>query len=516
MGVGVAQLCEPTVARSAGSVRPRLEPVTAPTPCCARRRCVGRLELGCDTGSVACPPWPSNQHVRARSGDSYECGACGTTSLRWVGRCPACGEWNTLAAGRRRCGSRAGLGPPGRRGDGGRPPRRGLDDPRAPAPDGVSELDRVMGGGVVGGSVTLLFGPPGIGKSTLLFQVLASVARRGLDVMLASAEESLVQVSGRAVAPRPGARASARPGRPRRRRDRGGGRAHRPALVVVDSLQSISDPELAQPAGSLAQVRACVERLTRLAKSSGVPFLLVGHVTKDGDLAGPRAVEHLVDTVLSFDGDRHHALRVLNAVKHRFGPTGEVGIFEMRDDGLRSVADPGPLMLGDRMAGVPGSMVVPVLQGRRPSAGRGAGTRSGRRWRRVAAARARHRRGEGQPPRGGARLPEHGTACRQRGEFFVAAAGGIAVSEPAVDLAVALALASVITGRPVPADLVAFGELGLAGEVRTVPGAAASIDRGPACRVHPRTRARIVSRRPRRRRSQRGSDPWACGRSRTH
>ena len=141
---------------------------------------------------------------------------------------------------------------------------------------------------------------------------------------------------------------------------------HRPALVVVDSLQSVSDPELAQPAGSLAQVRACVERLTRMAKSSGVPLLLVGHVTKDGDLAGPRAVEHLVDTVLSFDGDRHHALRVLTSVKHRFGPTGEVGIFEMRDDGLRAVPDPGPLMLGDRMAGVPGSVVVPVLQGRRP------------------------------------------------------------------------------------------------------------------------------------------------------
>ena len=141
---------------------------------------------------------------------------------------------------------------------------------------------------------------------------------------------------------------------------------HHPALVVVDSLQSVSDPELGQPAGSLAQVRACVERLTRMAKSNGAPLLLVGHVTKDGDLAGPRAVEHLVDTVLSFDGDRHHALRVLTSVKHRFGPTGEVGIFEMRDDGLRAVPDPGPLLLGDRMPGVPGSVVVPVLQGRRP------------------------------------------------------------------------------------------------------------------------------------------------------
>ena len=328
-----------------------------------------------------------------------------------------------------------------------------------------------MGGGVVGGSVTLLFGPPGIGKSTLLFQVLASVARRGLDVMLASAEESLVQVGGRAarLGPVP-AHLLALEGPDVDAIEEAVERA-RPALVVVDSLQSVSDPELSQPAGSLAQVRACVERLTRLAKSSGVPLLLVGHVTKDGDLAGPRAVEHLVDTVLSFDGDRHHALRVLNAVKHRFGPTGEVGIFEMRDDGLRSVADPGPLMLGDRMAGVPGSTVVPVLQGRRPLLvevqallGPGGAGASRPHVLGIDAARAN--------------LLVAVLACRSTvpvpatGEFFVAAAGGIAVSEPAVDLAVALALASVVTGRPVPADLVAFGELGLAGEVRAVPGAA--------------------------------------------
>jgi len=248
---------------------------------------------------------------------------------------------------------------------------------------------------------------------------------------------------------------------------------HRPALVVVDSLQSVSDPDLAQPAGSLAQVRACVERLTRLAKSSGVPLLLVGHVTKDGDLAGPRAVEHLVDTVLSFDGDRHHALRVLTSVKHRFGPTGEVGIFEMRDDGLRAVPDPGPLMLGDRMAGVPGSVVVPVLQGRRPllvevqallgPGTGGAGVASRPHTLGIDAARAN--------------LLVAVLACRTAvdvpvpAEFFVAAVGGITVSEPAADLAVALAMASVVGQRPVPADLVVFGELGLAGEVRSVPGA---------------------------------------------
>ena len=300
---------------------------------------------------------------RAR-GEGFICATCEATSLRWAGRCPACGEWNTLGpAPARSTGAQARQR---------RRARRALaladvsTDGTHPLPTGVSELDRVMGGGVVAGSVTLLFGPPGIGKSTLLFQVLSSLAATGLDVMLASAEESLAQVRGRAsrigLVPRnllaiEGPDVEAIEAAVER---------HRPALVVVDSLQSVSDPELGQPAGSLAQVRTCVERLTRMAKSTGVPLLLVGHVTKDGDLAGPRAVEHLVDTVLSFDGDRHHALRVLTSVKHRFGPAGEVGIFEMRDDGLRAVPDPGPLLLGDRMAGVPGSVVVPVLQGRRP------------------------------------------------------------------------------------------------------------------------------------------------------
>jgi DNA repair protein RadA/Sms len=340
-----------------------------------------------------------------------------------------------------------------------------------PLPTGVGELDRVLGGGVVAGSVTLLFGPPGIGKSTLLFQVLSSLAAVGSDVLLASAEESLTQVSGRA----------ARLGRvpPRLLALEGhdveaieaATERERPALVVVDSLQSVADPRLPQPAGSVAQVRACVERLTRLAKSSGVPMLVVGHVTKDGDPAGPRAVEHLVDTVLSFDGDRHHALRVLTAVKHRFGPAGEVGIFEMRDDGLRPVPDPGPLMLGDRMPGIPGSVVVPVMQGRRPilvevQALLGPG---------VSGATSRPHALGIDPAR--ANLLRALLACRTAlavppsAEFFVAAVGGISVTEPAADLAVALAMASVVDGSAVPADLVAFGELGLAGEVRTVPDA---------------------------------------------
>lgn len=404
--------------------------------------------------------------ARTRSDVVFSCAACAATSLRWVGRCPSCGEWNTFApaTSRGRGGAAVSCATP--------VPLRDVSTEGArPMPTGVGELDRVLGGGVVAGSVTLLFGPPGIGKSTLLFQVLSSLAASGSDVLLASAEESLTQVGGRA------ARLGQVPAHllalegPDVEAIEAATEAQRPALVVVDSLQSVSDPALAQPAGSLAQVRACVERLTRLAKTTGVPLLVVGHVTKDGDPAGPRAVEHLVDTVLSFDGDRHHALRVLSAVKHRFGPAGEVGIFEMRDDGLRPVPDPGPLMLGDRMPGVPGSVVVPVMQGRRPllvevQALLGPGTGGG--------STRPHALGL-DPAR--ANLLRALLACRTElefpgaSDFFVAAVGGLEVSEPAADLGVALAMASVVRGVAVPPDVVAFGELGLAGEVRTVPEA---------------------------------------------
>jgi DNA repair protein RadA/Sms len=341
-------------------------------------------------------------------------------------------------------------------------------DEARPMPTGVVEVDRVLGGGFASGSVTLVFGPPGVGKSTLLFQVLASVAATGAEVLLASAEESLSQVSGRA------SRIGAVPENllalagPDVAAIEAAIVRHHPALVVVDSIQTVSDDELPGSAGSLAQVRACVDRLTRLAKSTGVPVVLVGHVTKDGDMAGPRAIEHLVDTVLSFDGDRHHSLRVLTAVKHRFGPAGEVGIFEMRDDGLRAVPDPGPMLLGDRMAGIPGSVVVPVLQGRRPllvevqallgpSAG---GTRP--RTLGIDAARVTLLL---------AVLSRRTEVVVGVAEVFVAAVGGISITEPAVDLGVALAVASAAEAKVVPSDLVVFGELGLAGEVRMVPGA---------------------------------------------
>jgi DNA repair protein RadA/Sms len=406
----------------------------------------------------------------ARSTEIYQCTTCGGTALQWVGRCPQCAEWNTLAASPRQAAANTNTAAA--------PQAVALREivggDALPMATGVDEVDRVLGGGFVAGAVTLVFGPPGVGKSTLLFQVLAAVAGRGLEVLLASAEESLAQVSGRAT------RLGAIPDQLMvlAGNDVGAIEAaivrRPPALVVVDSVQTISDPELPGATGSLVQIRDCVDRLTRLAKATGVPIVLVGHVTKDGDLAGPRTIEHMVDTVLSFEGDRHHALRMLTAVKHRFGPTGEVGIFEMRDDGLRAVPDPGQLLLGDRVAGVPGSVVVPVLQGRRPllvevqaligpnAGGGGAGTTARPLTQGVDASRVS--------------LLLAVLGCRADvvnlgGQVFVAAVGGISISEPAVDLAVALAVASAMLGRAVPADLVVFGELGLAGEVRAVSGA---------------------------------------------
>jgi DNA repair protein RadA/Sms len=407
-----------------------------------------------------------------RSRETYHCTTCGCTALQWAGRCPNCAEWNTFTTTATATAAAA-----GKRGPDVVPLCQIVGGDALPMATGIDEVDRVMGGGFVAGAVTLVFGPPGVGKSTLLFQVLAAVAGRGFSVLLASAEESLAQVSGRAtrVGTVPeqlmvlagndvGAIEAAIIRRP-------------PSLVVVDSVQTICDPDLAGATGSLTQIRDCVDRLTRLAKSTGVPIVLVGHVTKDGDLAGPRTIEHMVDTVLSFDGDRHHALRMLTAVKHRFGPTGEVGIFEMRDDGLRAVPDPGQLLLGDRMAGIPGSVVVPVLQGRRPllvevqallgpPAGGGASGGSGANARPITLGVDASR----------VSLLLAVLGCRADvvntgGQVFVAAVGGISISEPAVDLAVALSVASAALGRAVPADLVVFGELGLAGEVRAVPGA---------------------------------------------
>ena len=335
-------------------------------------------------------------------------------------------------------------------------------------PTGIGELDRVLGGGLVPGSVTLLGGEPGIGKSTLLLQLLSRWPGTTLYI---SAEESPQQVRLRAE----------RLGTVRDELwlaaetslagiiaaiDRS-----TPELVVVDSIQTIADHGLGSTAGSVLQVRACAQQLTAEAKQRGVAVVLVGHVTKDGALAGPRVLEHVVDTVLSFEGDRHHALRLLRAVKHRFGSTDELGLFEMTATGLVGVPDPSRLFLADRRAAVPGSVVVPAMDGRRPllvevqsltvpvppgaPARRSAQGLDGGRLALLLAVLER---------RAGVRVADQ--------DVYASAVGGVRLHEPATDLPVALAVASAVTDRRVPDDVVVTGEVGLGGEVRQVAHAA--------------------------------------------
>jgi DNA repair protein RadA/Sms len=330
----------------------------------------------------------------------------------------------------------------------------------------VAELDRVLGGGLVAGSVTLVGGEPGIGKSTLLLEVAGRRARAGDVVLYVSGEESAQQVRGRA-------------GRTGAVHERllvlaeadldgviGAIAACSPSLVVVDSIQSIADHRLPGVPGSVAQVRECTYRLVHEAKARALPVVLVGHVTKDGALAGPRLLEHVVDTVLSFEGDRHHALRLLRAVKHRFGSTSELGVFEMTGGGLRGVADPSSLFLADRCAGVPGSVVGAVLDGYRPLLVE------------VQALVAHSLLGSPRRQAIGvdaARLSLLLAVLEQRAgitvagsDVFVSVAGGVRLGEPGADLAVCLAVASAALGRPVVPGLVAAGEVGLSGELRQV------------------------------------------------
>ncbi len=383
-----------------------------------------------------------------------------------------CGEWNTLV-------EEAALGPLVRAVDeldlsARHVPLASVDVTVAAAvPTGVEEFDRVLSGGLVPGSVTLVGGEPGIGKSTLLLQVLAARAAAGHRVLLVSAEESAHQVRLRAerLGPIP-------PGLLIIATTDVGTVIEavvdaEPDLVVVDSIQAVAvgpatpgERRASGVPGSVTQVRECADQLVGLAKARQVAIVLVGHVTKDGALAGPRALEHMVDTVLSFEGDRHHALRLLLAVKHRFGPTGELGLFEMGDQGLNRVEDPGRLLLGDRLTGVPGGVVLPALQGRRTVL--------------VELQALVAPMGQAQPKRsvvgldGGRLVMTLAVLVRHAGlpllsvDVFASVAGGIKVTEPAADLAVALAVASASSGVALPSTLAAVGEVGLAGEIRQV------------------------------------------------
>lgn len=388
---------------------------------------------------------------------SFRCTSCSHEAPRWFGRCPACGGWSTAEA-------------PGVPAAAAAPTLSTLAAPASPAPrigSGDGEVDRVLGGGFVPGEVVLLAGEPGVGKSTLVLQVLAGVAASGSSVLLATGEESLAQVALRAA--RLGLdgdsiTAVAESSLPA---ILGACALHRPELLVVDSIQTVEDPALEQPAGSVVQVRECAAALARHAKTTGTIVVLVGHVTKDGTVAGPRTLEHLVDAVASLEGDRSASLRLLRASKNRFGSCEETGVFTMERDGLAIVPDPSSMLLADRCEGVPGSVVFPGLEGSRPVLVelQALATPSDLpQPRRVALGVDARRLSmlSGVLEKAGVRLAKR--------DLFTSAAGGLAVREPAADLALCLAIQSAVSDVAVDARTVALGEVGLGGEIRRVPG----------------------------------------------
>ena len=416
----------------------------------------------------------------ARQQSRYVCQTCGAAHLRWEGQCRTCGAWNTLVEtvvreteSRRRSGP--GSGAAGRTGA----PQTlsGLREAEpVRVPTGVSEMDRVLGGGLVPGSAVLLGGEPGIGKSTLLLQAAAGLALgtggRGGQVLYATGEESAGQVRLRAgrlglldgvAADRISVVAESEVGRIIELT-----RDARPMALIVDSIQTVTIDELEGPAGSVGQVRECALRLMEMAKQDGVAVILVGHVTKDGTLAGPKTLEHLVDAVLSLDGERTATLRLLRATKNRFGSTDEVGVFEMAEHGLSEVLDPGRAFLAVTDEHAPGSVAGATLEGTRPllvevqalvapgGYGSPRRTASGVDANRLALLVAVLGR------RAGIGLGSH--------DVYANLAGGLELDDPGLDLPLCLALASSLRDKPISRDLVAIGEVGLLGELRPVPG----------------------------------------------
>lgn len=393
----------------------------------------------------------------------FACSDCGHVSPRWFGRCPSCDSWDTAASATQSAPAGGSAAPPlevASLAMAAGPPERALC--------GVGELDRVLGGGLVPGSVVLLAGEPGIGKSTLVLQMIDGLIRSDVGTLLVTGEESLDQVAVRAVrvGSDPSAlRAAASTSLPAIIET---ARAEAASVLVVDSIQTLHDPSHDSAAGSIVQVRECTAALVRFAKTTGTTVVLVGHVTKEGTVAGPRTLEHLVDAVLSLEGERTGTFRLLRALKNRFGSCEEAGVFTMEVQGLVGVEDPSSMFLADRLPGVAGSTVFPALEGARPVLieiqALVAATKLPQ-PRRVAI---------GCDPR---RLSLLIGVLSQRRvtklvdqDIFVAAAGGLQVREPAADLALCLSLLSSSSMRPIPHRTVAIGEVGLAGEIRRVPG----------------------------------------------
>lgn len=392
----------------------------------------------------------------------YVCQQCGFQSGKWHGRCPSCDAWDSLveeiaSAARRPTAATFAEPIP-------YPDVAGAESPRTTT--GLPEFDRVLGGGLVPGGVVLLGGEPGVGKSTLLLQTASALAESGRTVLYASGEESPAQLRLR------GARLAVRSANLLILAETdvdavaSAARRCRAEILLVDSIQAVRCVELASVPGSVGQVKESAARLVALAKSTGLPVVLVGHVTKDGAIAGPRTLEHVVDTVIQFEGDRHHAHRILRALKNRFGPSDEIGVFSMGDAGLRGIDNPSEVFLAERAPGAPGSAVLAAIEGSRPLL--------------VEVQALVGDVAHGSPRRvalgvdGGRVAMILAVLARRAGldvaarDVFVNVAGGLETTEPAADLAVALAAASSLTGRALPARMTIFGEIGLAGEIRGV------------------------------------------------
>ena len=394
----------------------------------------------------------------------FTCSECGTTTGRWLGRCPGCAAFGTLVEELASREGFGGAGSGGAKSAGARTPRRLADVSAAEADrisTGVPELDRVLGGGIVPASLVLVGGEPGVGKSTLLLTALRAISK-SRRALLVTGEESVAQVSLRA-ARLGGAEAVEILAETELESVCATLERERPDVCVVDSVQTLYSSELGSAPGSVAQVRESAARLLRTAKEHGVAIILVGHVTKDGAVAGPRVLEHLVDCVLQFEGDRYHAHRILRAAKNRFGSTNELGVFEMTGTGLVGVPDPSELF-GHSVAGEVGAAVACVLEGTRPL------------LLEIQALVAPtdlampRRVGTGVDPKRLAMivavLSRHGGVSLGSADVFVNVAGGVRIDEPGADLAVALAIASAARGAPVADGTAAFGEVGLTGRLR--------------------------------------------------
>ncbi|NGM88870.1 DNA repair protein RadA [Parapusillimonas sp. SGNA-6] len=395
----------------------------------------------------------------------FVCSDCGGTTSKWEGKCPHCGVWNTLQESREASLPAHRFAPLA-----GASPVRSLAEiearelPRQPS--GIAEFDRVLGGGLVSGAVVLIGGDPGIGKSTLLLQALVSLSRN-VKTLYVTGEESAEQVALRA-----------------RRLELATGEVNllaeirleaimaalseqRPGVAVIDSIQTLYSSELSAAPGSVSQVRECAAQLTRLAKQTGITIVLIGHVTKDGTLAGPRVLEHIVDTVLYFEGDTHSSFRLIRAFKNRFGAVNELGVFAMTDRGLRGVANPSALFLSQHEQNVAGSCVMATQEGTRPllvEIQALVDTAHAPNPRRLSVGLESTRLAMLL-----AVLHRHAGVVTFDQDVFVNAVGGVKITEPAADLAVLLAIMSSLGNKPLPKGLVVFGEVGLVGEIRPAP-----------------------------------------------